>query len=129
MQLNEPRYAGRLPSLTAVLRLPARERLAWGRELGRRFRDEVRIAESEGVGVDAWQFDELVAELSGAQGRAWREFTRGTLHGLTFGRSELGDGPRIALSGRRAPASASPVSESTPSCVRSGVRWRPRPSG
>jgi hypothetical protein len=60
---DEPRYAGRLPSLTALLRLRARERVAWGRELGRRFRDEVRSAESEGVGVDAWQFDELVAEL------------------------------------------------------------------
>ena len=42
---GEPKYAGRLPSLTAVLSLPARERLAWGKELGRRFRDEVRLAE------------------------------------------------------------------------------------
>jgi hypothetical protein len=94
---DDPRHAGRLPSLTAILRLPARERVAWGRELGRRFRDEVRIAEGEGVGVDAWQFDELVAELSGSQGRAWREFTRGTLHGLNFGRAELGDGPRVGF--------------------------------
>jgi hypothetical protein len=96
-EANQPRYAGRLPSLSRILALPARERLAWGRELGRRFRDEVRIAEGEGVGVDAWQFDELVAELSGAGGRAWREFTRGALHGLTFGRSELGDGPRVGF--------------------------------
>jgi hypothetical protein len=94
---NEPRYAGRLPPLNRILVLPGRERLAWGRELGRRFRDEVRLAEAEGVGIDAWQFDELVAELSGAQGRQWREFTRGTLHGLTFGRVELGDGPRIGF--------------------------------
>jgi hypothetical protein len=94
---NEPRYAGRLPSLSRILTLPARERVAWGRELGRRFRDEVRIAEGEGVGIDAWQFDELVAELSGPQGRAWREFTRGTLHGLNFGRTELGDGPRVGF--------------------------------
>jgi hypothetical protein len=94
---GQPRYAGRLPSLTAVLSLPARERLAWGKELGRRFRDEVRLAENEGVEVDAWQLDELVAELSGPQGRPWREFTRGVLHGLDFGRSELGDGPRIGF--------------------------------
>ena len=94
---NEPRYAGRLPSLSRILTLPTRERVAWGRELGRRFRDEVRIAEGEGVGIDAWQFDELVAELSGPQGRAWREFTRGTLHGLNFGRPELGDGPRVGF--------------------------------
>jgi hypothetical protein len=94
---DEPQYAGKLPSLNAVLRLPSRERLAWGRELGRRFRDEVRIAENEGVRVDAWQFDELVAELSGAQGRQWREFTRGALHGLNFGRPEFSDGPRIGF--------------------------------
>jgi hypothetical protein len=92
-----PRYTGKLPSLSALLRLGVRERVAWGRELGRRFRDELRIAESEGVRVDAWQFDELVAELSGPQGRAWRDFTRGTLHGLNFGRSEYDDGPRIGF--------------------------------
>lgn len=94
---GEPRYAGKLPSLASMLRLPARERVSWGRELGRRFRDEVRIAEDEGVRVDAWQLDELVAELSGTQGRQWREFTRGTLHGLNFGRLEFGDGPRIGF--------------------------------
>jgi hypothetical protein len=94
---EEPRYAGRLPSLTRILGLPVRERVAWGRELGRRFRDEVRIAESERVRVDAWQLDELVAELTGPQGRPWRDFTRGTLHGLNFGRLEFGDGPRIGF--------------------------------
>jgi hypothetical protein len=94
---DQPRYAGKLPSLGSVLAIPARERVAWGRELGRRFRDEVRQAEAEGVRVDAWQFDELVRELSGSQGRAWREFTRGALHGLNFGRTEFGDGPRIGF--------------------------------
>lgn len=94
---DEPRYAGRLPSLTAIMRLPPRERLAWGRELGRRFRDEVRLAEEGNVRVDAWQFDELAAELSGAQGRQWREFTRAVVHGLNFGRIEFGDGSRIGF--------------------------------
>lgn len=94
---DEPRYEGHLPALTALMRLPARERLAWGRELGRRFRDEIRLAETEQVRVDAWQLDELVSELSGAQGRQWREFTRGVLHGLNFGRLEFGDGPRIGF--------------------------------
>jgi hypothetical protein len=78
-EADQSRYAGKLPSLSAILAHPVRERVAWGRELGRRFRDEVRLAEAEGLQVDAWQFDELVAELSGAQGRPWREFTRGTL--------------------------------------------------
>jgi hypothetical protein len=94
---DEPRYAGRLPSLGTLLARPVPERVAWGRELGRRFRDEVRLAEAEGVRVDAWQLDELVTELSGGQGRQWREFTRGVLHGLNFGRSEFGDGPRIGF--------------------------------
>lgn len=94
---DDPRHAGRLPTLTRILSLPVRERVAWGRELGRRFRDEVRLAEAEEVRVDAWQLDELVAELSGGQGRPWREFTRGVLHGLNFGRLELGDGPRIGF--------------------------------
>jgi len=96
-EADEPRYEGRLPSLTALMRLPTRERLAWGKELGRRFRDEVRLAETGQVRVDAWQLDELVSELSGAQGRQWREFTRGVLHGLNFGRLEFGDGPRIGF--------------------------------
>jgi hypothetical protein len=96
-EAEEPRLAGKLPSLTAMLSLPARERLAWGRELGRRFRDEVRIAELQGVRVDAWQLDELAAELGSSRGRQWREFTRGALHGLNFGRAELGDGPRIGF--------------------------------
>jgi hypothetical protein len=94
---DEARYEGRLPALTALLSLPARERLAWGRELGRRFRDEIRLAETEQVRVDAWQLDELVSELSGGQGRQWRELTRGVLHGLNFGRLEFGDGPRIGF--------------------------------
>ena len=96
-EADQPQYAGKLPSLNRILALPARERIAWGRELGRRFRDAVRTAEAEGVRVDAWQLDELVAELSGGQGRPWREFTRGTLHGLNFGRTEFGDGPRIGF--------------------------------
>ena len=93
---DEPRYEGKIPPLTTLMRLPSRERLAWGRELGRRFRDEMRLAENE-VRTDAWQLDELVAELSGSQGRQWREFTRGALHGLNFGRLEFGDGPRIGF--------------------------------
>jgi hypothetical protein len=93
----DPRRAGKLPSLGLLLSGSSAERVAWGRELGRRFRDEIRDAEAGGTVVDAWQLDELVAELSGSQGRAWRELTRGTLHGLNFGRTELGDGPRIGF--------------------------------
>jgi hypothetical protein len=93
----DPGRAGKLPSLSALLSGSTAGRVAWGRELGRRFRDEVRDAEAGGTVVDAWQLDELVAELSGKQGRSWRQFTRGVLHGLNFGRTELGDGPRIGF--------------------------------
>jgi hypothetical protein len=96
-EAEEPALAGKLPSLKAILSMPPRQRLGWGRELGRRFRDEVRIAELDGVRVDAWQFDELAAELGGSRGREWRGFTRGVLHGLNFGRLEFGDGPRIGF--------------------------------
>jgi hypothetical protein len=96
-EAEEPRLAGKLPPLRTMLALPARERRAWGRELGRRFRDEVRIAELQGVRMDAWQLDELAAELGGSRGRQWRKFTRGALHGLNFGRAEFGDGPRIGF--------------------------------
>jgi len=94
---HDPRYEGKLPSPSSLLGLPSKERLAWGRELGRRFRDEMRIAEEEGVRVDAWQFDELVSELSGKDGRRWRDFTRGALHGLNLGRPEFSDGPRVGF--------------------------------
>jgi hypothetical protein len=94
---DEPRYEGRIPPFTTLTRLPVRERLAWGKELGRRFRDEVRQAEAERIRVDAWQLDELLAEISGPQGRQYREFTRGVIHGLNFGRLEFGDGPRIGF--------------------------------
>src|SRR5919108_3858584 len=91
----EPQYAGKLPSLNSILAASPRSRVAWGRELGRRFRDEVRIAESERVRVDAWQLDELVAELTGPQGRPWRDFTRGARHGVHFRRLAVWEGPRI----------------------------------
>jgi hypothetical protein len=93
----DPGRAGKLPSLNALLAGSSAGRVAWGGELGRRFRDEIRDAEAGEVPVDAWQLDELVAELGGNQGRAWRQFTRGVLHGVNFGRPELGDGPRIGF--------------------------------
>jgi hypothetical protein len=123
----DPGRAGKLPSLSALLRGSAAGRVAWGRELGRRFRDEVREAEACGLRIDAWQFDELVAELSGNQGRAWRQFTRGVLHGLNFGRTELGDGPRIGFVWASRNALHIASFGSTPSFAPSGARSRARP--
>lgn len=87
------RLAGPLPALNELLRLPTATRIAWSVELGARFRDALR---AEPV-AEAWQLDEIVAECAGAQGRPYRELTRGVLRGLTFGRAALGDRSRPGL--------------------------------
>ena len=85
------RFRGRVPDLPELLRLSAAQRIGWGVEVGRRYRDTIRRARRAGVVVDSWQFDELGTELAGPQGRQHRQFVRGELQGLTFGRKVLGD--------------------------------------
>ncbi|HEV8603155.1 MAG TPA: hypothetical protein VGQ68_07120 [Gaiellaceae bacterium] len=85
------RFSGRVPSERALLRLSPAQRTGWGVEVGRRYRDSMRHARQAGFYVDSWQLDELGTELAGAQGRLYREFVRGILQGLTFGRAVLGD--------------------------------------
>ena len=86
------RFSGRVPDLPELLRLSAAQRTGWGVEVGRRYRDTVRHARRAGVIVDSWQLDELGTQLAGPQGRLHRQFVRGVLQGLTFGRRrELGD--------------------------------------
>jgi hypothetical protein len=87
------RLAGALPELGQLLRLPTAARIAWGVELGARFRDTLRAA----AVADTWQLDEIVAECAGGSGKAYRELTRGALRGLTFGRPALGDRPLQGL--------------------------------
>jgi hypothetical protein len=82
-------YSGRVPRLTTLPALTPRQRVAWGRELGRRFRDALRAARNEGVRIDTWQFDEIPSRAG--RSRAYRDFVRGILAGLTFGRAPLGD--------------------------------------
>jgi hypothetical protein len=69
--------------------LSSPQRVAWGRELGRRYRDALRNGRRAGIRVDTWQFDEIPAQA--ATSRAAREFVRGVLAGLTFGRVALED--------------------------------------
>lgn len=83
------RLAGPLPSLPRLLRLAPATRVTWGVELGARFRDALR----ESAVTDTWQFDEIVGECAGPQGRPYRELTRGVLRGLVFGRPALADTP------------------------------------
>jgi hypothetical protein len=85
-----PRWAGPLPSQAALLASAPATRVAWGTELGRRFRDALRPTP-----VPAWQFDEIVSQV--AQGRAWRDFVRGVLDGLALGRPVLGDTPQRGI--------------------------------
>jgi hypothetical protein len=87
------RFAGPLPPLPQLLRLPTATRVTWAVELGARFRDTLRAT---GV-AETWQLDEIVAECAGPLGRPYRELTRGVLRGLALGRPALGDGTRRGL--------------------------------
>jgi hypothetical protein len=87
---------GSMPSMSGVLRSSSRQRVAWGTELGRRFRDRFRERVASGE-VDAWQLDEVLTEAAGEGGRAHREFARGVLFGLLNGRAALGDRPLRGL--------------------------------
>jgi hypothetical protein len=85
------RFSGRVPDDPDLLRLSVAQRTGWGIELGRRYRDLIRHSRQAGIVVDSWQLDELGTQLAGGQGRLYREFVRGILQGITFGRRELGD--------------------------------------
>ena len=86
------RLAGPVPDESRLLRLSSAQRIAWGVEVGRRYRDTIRHARAAGITVESWQLDELGTQLAGAQGRQHREFVRGVLQGISFGRRVLGDG-------------------------------------
>jgi hypothetical protein len=83
------RLAGAVPPLRRLGSTSAR--VSWGVELGQRYRDLVRAAGDEGTTIDAWQFDEIVPSAATATGGPIREFIRGVLRGLVFGRPVLGD--------------------------------------
>jgi hypothetical protein len=85
------RFAGRVPDESILLGLSSAQRIAWGTEVGRRYRDTIRHARADGITVDTWQLDELGTQLAGPQGRQHREFVRGVLQGISFGRPVLGD--------------------------------------
>jgi hypothetical protein len=91
----DPSFGGEIPRSAPLVPLASVERRAWGRELGRRFRDSMRQARREGVEIATWQFDELPREVAGfgsaGQQRAYREYTTGILEGVLHGRAELGD--------------------------------------
>jgi len=108
------RLAGRVPDAAVLMGLSSAQRIAWGVEVGRRYRDTIRHARADGITVEAWQLDELGTQLAGPQGRQHREFVRGVLQGISFGRPVLGDSEgkgwvwatRRALNLARLPANA-----------------------
>jgi hypothetical protein len=85
------RFSGRVPDEPDLLRLSAAQRIGWGLEVGRRYRDTIRHARQANITVNSWQIEELGPQLAGPQGRQFREFTRGVLQGITFGRRVLND--------------------------------------
>src|SRR6266508_104839 len=85
------RFSGRVPDESSLLRLSTAQRIGWGIEVGRRYRDAIRHARQAGIRVSLWQLDELGTQIAGVQGRQHREFVRGILQGLNLGRRVLGD--------------------------------------
>jgi hypothetical protein len=83
-------HAGEIPGTSTGTVIPPSDRRAWGIELGRRFRDELRAARASGIRIDAWQFDEILGQCgeSGAS-NPHRPFVGGVLRGLADGRPEL----------------------------------------
>jgi hypothetical protein len=89
--LNQPALAGRLPPLATILRRGWRYRYDAGLELGRRFRDQIRIKRAAGRRVTTWQLDELPSELAGRSGARMRGFMVGVMRGIAYGRPRLAD--------------------------------------
>jgi hypothetical protein len=84
-------FAGRIPSWQHLMRLGPDTRYRWGLELGRRYRDRIRLKRAKGVSVTTWQFDELRNEVAGRGGYRLRQLTAGVLRGLAYGRASMGD--------------------------------------
>ena len=118
----DPARAGAIPGSSAGAVVPPSDRRAWGLELGRRFRDDLRAARASGVPVSAWQFDEILGECGrpGA-GNPHREFVGGVLRGLAEGRPELAEShePEFVRAARTA-ITRPPGSRWSASCSSSG---------
>ena len=87
----DPRRSGAVPSNARLVQLSTNQRVYWGAEVGRRYRDRIRHALASGIAVDSWQLDELSPRLAKSGGKPYREFARGILRGLAFGRPALND--------------------------------------
>lgn len=85
----DPRFAGEVPPLSRLGSTTLR--VAWGVELGSRYRDQIRQTQDAGFVVDSWQLDEIVPSAARPAGAPLRELLRGVFRGLVFGRPQLED--------------------------------------
>jgi hypothetical protein len=94
-QVGDAAHAGEIPGSSDREVIPPRDRRAWGIELGRRFRDDLRANRTRAFPIEIWQFDEVLGQCgqTGSSNRH-REFVGGVLRGLADGRPELGDTPQ-----------------------------------
>jgi len=94
-------FAGPFPADPSVPWLPKEKPRAWGFEIGRRFRDQLRAAQKMQPLIANWQLDEIPRE--GGNGihahpnpkrRAhFRLFVGGVIRGIAEGRPRFGDKP------------------------------------
>jgi hypothetical protein len=91
--LLNPKYSGPIPLAVPAEPLPVGDHLNWGRELGRRFRDQMRrAARAREPIATTWQFDEILREVvEGPNAVGHQRYLTGILDGLRLGRRELGD--------------------------------------
>ena len=95
-------YAGKIPDFPKLSHMSPREQVAWGREMGRRIRDEMRNhAQSphQPFQVDSFQLDEIFPSTAkgGEHSKVALNYLRGVLEGVHLGRPELGDKPMRGL--------------------------------
>ena len=87
----DPELAGEFPTRAKEL-LPTVNPRAWGVELGRRFRDELREKARKGHKIATWQLDEIPPKcVTSPSARDFRLFVGGVVRGLAEGRPKLGD--------------------------------------
>jgi hypothetical protein len=91
----DPHYDGQIVTRTPGEPLPSGDHLNWGLELGRRFRDALRLSGRVGAPIaTAWQFDEVVDQVvGGSLADRYRLFVAGIVRALHGGRQELSDEP------------------------------------
>jgi hypothetical protein len=87
-------FAGAFPADPAVPWLPlGKQPRAWGFEIGRRFRDQLRAEQKKQPLIANWQLDEIPREcgIHPTRRADFRLFVGGVVRGLAEGRPKLGD--------------------------------------